>query len=351
MSFQVEHSPVFFENKFLTAWNSWIYERKLSRLFVLVDENTKFFCFPLLKAATSSQISIHEIVVPAGESSKSLEYATHIWKQLIAARATRTDCLVNLGGGMITDLGGFAASLYKRGMRFVHFPTTLLAQVDASIGGKTGVDFENIKNMLGTWRQPEAVFILPDFLDTLDERQVKNGWAEMMKHALIASPEYWQEVKQFSPQHLSHLIRRSIEIKTNIVKQDPFEDKLRKVLNFGHTIGHALEAYFMKQAPDTVLHGEAITAGMICEAWIATRCCGLPGEVFYEIENVLNNIFLRLHFSETAIAEILDYMMQDKKNIQHEIRMALISSIGEALPEVSVNKDIIVQSLQSYLNR
>lgn len=349
MDFQADLSPVFFENTSLATWNLWIKEKMLNRLFVLVDENTKEHCLPLLKAGISSEISIHEMVVPAGESSKSLEYATHIWKQLIAARATRTDCLVNLGGGMITDLGGFAASLYKRGMRFVHFPTTLLAQVDASIGGKTGVDFEHIKNTLGTWSQPDAIFVLPDFLDTLDERQVKNGWAEMMKHALIVSPEYWKEVKQFFPQQLSYLIRRSVEIKTAIVRQDPFENKLRKILNFGHTIGHALESYFMKQAPDTVLHGEAIAAGIICEAWIATRCCGLPGEVFREIENAMNNMFLRLNFSEKAIPEILEYMMQDKKNIQNEIRMVLIASIGEALPEVSVNKDIIVQSLQMYL--
>ncbi len=349
MDFQANLSPVFFENKSFTTWNLWIKDRMLNRLFVLVDEHTKLYCLPLLKAATSSETLIHEMVVPAGESSKSLEYATHIWKYLIASHATRTDCLVNLGGGMITDLGGFAASLYKRGMRFVHLPTTLLAQVDASIGGKTGVDFEHIKNMLGTWSQPDAIFILTDFIDTLDERHVKNGWAEMMKHALIASPEYWQEVKQFEPQHISHLIQRSVKIKMNIVRKDPFENKLRKILNFGHTIGHALEAYFMKLAPDAVLHGEAIAAGMICEAWIATRCCGLSGKVFHEIENALNNIFHRLNFSETAIPEILEYMMQDKKNIQHEIRMALITSIGEALPEVSVNKDIIVQSLQMYL--
>ncbi|MCX7743765.1 MAG: 3-dehydroquinate synthase [Flavobacteriales bacterium] len=349
MDFQANLSPVFFEDQSLSTWNFWIHDRKLNRLFILVDENTYTHCLPIVKQVTSSEITIHEIIVPAGETSKSLEFANYIWKQLIALNATRSDCLVNLGGGMITDLGGFAASLYKRGMRFVHFPTTLLAQVDASIGGKTGVDFEYIKNMLGTWSQPDAIFIYSDFLNTLDERQIKNGWAEMLKHALISSSNYWQEVKQFDLKNISHFIRRSVEIKMDVVSQDPFENNLRKVLNFGHTVGHALEAFFMKKSPDMVCHGEAIAAGMICEALIATRCCGLPMDVYYEIENVLDEIYVRLSFSETAIPEILEYMMQDKKNNQSEIRMALIASIGKALPEVPVKKDLIAHSLQMYL--
>lgn len=351
MNFQAGMSPVYFDDRNLSAWNQWLKEVSLNRIFVLADEHTAQHCLPILKAATPSQVKIHQIVVPAGESSKSIESATHIWKELLAGHATRNDCLVNLGGGMITDLGGFAASLFKRGMKFVHFPTTLLAQVDASIGGKTGIDFGNLKNMIGTWSQPEAIFILPDFLSTLDERQLRNGWAEMMKHALIADADYWQKVKHFNPSHIGSCIQRSVEIKKKIVNADPWEQALRKILNFGHTVGHALEAYFLQYAGKEVFHGEAIAAGMICEAWIATHCCGLSPNVYMDIENAIDGVYSRLTFPGAAITELIDLMLQDKKNANQEIRMALIRSIGDALPQVPVNTDFIVGSLHAYLQR
>lgn len=351
MNLQAALSPVYFEDKNFTAWNRWLREVMLTRVFVLADEHTAEHCLPLFNAVASSQVEVHPIIVPAGESSKSIETAGFIWNKLLANHATRNDCLVNLGGGMITDLGGFAASLYKRGMRFVHFPTTLLAQVDASIGGKTGIDFENLKNLLGTWSQPEAIFILPDFLSTLDERQLRNGWAEMMKHALIADKNYWKEVKHFETSKLAMFIRQSVKIKQGIVRQDPLESNLRKILNFGHTIGHALESYFLQPSTEVLLHGEAIAAGMICEAWIATQICGLSTDEFSEIANSIDAVFRRLKFSENTFPTLIDLMNQDKKNKFQEIRMALIKSIGEPLPQVTVSKNMIIDSLRMYLNR
>ncbi len=351
MNFQAISGLVYFEDNSLAAWNSWLKESMLPRLFVLADEHTAQFCLPLFMAATPSLVAVHPIIVPAGECSKSLESAAYVWKELLAEHATRSDCLVNLGGGMITDLGGFAASLYKRGMRFVHFPTTLLAQVDAAIGGKTGIDFGNLKNMIGTWSQPEAIFLLPAFLDTLDERQIRNGWAEMMKHALIADNGYWKDVKYFNTSKLTTYIQQSVKIKQEIVIKDPFENNLRKVLNFGHTVGHALEAYFLKQGSEDVLHGEAVAAGIICESWIATRCCGLSPDEYIDIANAMDAMYARLIFPDTAISELIDFMSQDKKNANREIRMALIKKIGEPLPQVSVCKDLIVDSLRSYLKK
>lgn len=351
MNVQTASSPVYFENKRLMSWCRWLRESMLSRVFVLADEHTAQHCLPIFTAATSTQVTIHPIIVPAGEHSKSLESAIYIWKQLLSGHATRNDCLVNLGGGMITDLGGFAASLYKRGMRFVHFPTSLLAQVDAAIGGKTGIDFGNLKNMIGTWSKPDAIFILPAFLDTLDERQIRNGWAEMMKHALIADKDYWKEVKHFELSKLASFIHQSVKIKQEIVGQDPLENNLRKVLNFGHTVGHALEAYFLKRGNDEVLHGEAVAAGMICESWIATRCCGLSLDQYTDIANAIDAVYTRLTFPDSAIPELIDFMILDKKNANREIRMALIKSIGEPLPQVSVSMDLIVDSLRSYLNK
>src|SRR5690606_32174448 len=206
----------------------------------------------------------------AGEENKNIDFCIGIWKMLLDFGAERNSLLINLGGGVVTDMGGFAASTYKRGIDFVQIPTTLLSQVDASIGGKTGIDLDTVKNIIGTFTQPEAVYINVDFLNTLDKRQLVSGFAEMIKHDFIFDASYFEDLKGFSFDRPDEdLIYRSVGIKNEVVKQDPKESGLRKILNFGHTIGHAVETYSIDNDDNPLLHGEAIAVGMICEAYLS----------------------------------------------------------------------------------
>lgn len=320
-----------------------------SMISVLCDRNTERDCWPLLqKMLNPTSIKTKLITVPAGEQHKQLDSAQMIWKGLSEIGADRYSLLINLGGGMITDLGGFSASLYKRGIDFIHLPTSLLAMVDAAIGGKTGVDLDGLKNQIGLFKQPTATLIFPAFLRTLAKAELKSGMAEWLKQALIADAELWRQSPDALDQIIdAELIMRAASIKEQIVSRDPEEKGERKLLNFGHSIGHALETFFLnhnRQVP----HGFAIAAGMICESYLSYRSELLPKEAFMEISRLLKNHFPHLIFEEKDHDEILNYLKQDKKNRDGKLLFVLLRQIGKASYDHEIKTELVLDALKYY---
>ncbi|MCC6690576.1 MAG: 3-dehydroquinate synthase, partial [Bacteroidia bacterium] len=249
-------------------------EYKKSIFFILVDQNTIVHCLPYLIAEVKSLKNAEIIEIESGEQNKNIKVCIELWKVLGEYQANRKSVIINLGGGVICDIGGFVASTFKRGIEFINIPTTLLAQVDASVGGKTGIDFNNFKNEIGVFNNPSAVIVNPYFLKTLSKKEYLSGFAEIIKHALIADLAYWEKILKTELSDevgIAELVKQSIAIKRKVVESDPHEKGLRKILNFGHTIGHALESYFLEKNESIVLHGEAVAAGMICEAYLSFR--------------------------------------------------------------------------------
>jgi 3-dehydroquinate synthase len=273
---QSDDYTVYFNNS-LTELVKFVEQGNYSRVYILTDEHTTEYCLPVVKEHLEHLDNFDLIEVNAGEESKNIDFCIGIWKTLIDFGADRKALMVNLGGGVVTDMGGFVASTYKRGIDFVQVPTTLLSQVDASVGGKTGVDVDGIKNIIGTFTQPKAVFMHGGFLQTLPPRQILSGLAEMLKHGLIVDAGYWNQLK-ISDLSLpsDELVHRSVAIKNEVVIADPHEKGIRKALNFGHTVGHAVETYSLMNDADPLSHGEAIAIGMICEAWLSNQKNGFP---------------------------------------------------------------------------
>ncbi|SDS51798.1 3-dehydroquinate synthase [Mucilaginibacter mallensis] len=322
--------PIYFDNSIDQLVN-FIKTGNYSRFFILTDENTAQHCLPLVKEKLGDIDNYDIIEINAGEESKDIDFCIGIWKMLIDFGADRKSLMVNLGGGVISDLGGFAASTFKRGIDFVHVPTTLLSQVDASVGGKTGIDIDSIKNIIGTFTQPKAVFIAYDFLKTLPERQVLSGLAEMLKHGLIVDADYWNQLKNSDLTFPAvELIYHSIEIKNRVVIEDPKENGIRKSLNFGHTVGHAVETYSILKDDGTALsHGEAIAIGMICEAWLSHKKIGLSKAELNEIVDVITSLYPKYLLEESANAELYALMQKDKKNQNGKINCTLLTQIGQ----------------------
>src|ERR1700743_1910440 len=284
--------PIYFNNSIAQLVN-FVQQGNYSRFFILTDENTAQYCLPpvqqLLNDAGITNFDLIEI--NAGEESKDIDFCIGIWRMLIDFGADRKSLMINLGGGVISDMGGFAASTFKRGIDFVQVPTTLLSQVDASVGGKTGIDLDGVKNIIGTFTQPKAVFISDEFLKTLPPRQVLSGTAEMLKHGLIMDKAYWQALTASDlAQPQGEFIYRSVEIKNEVVKIDPLEKGLRKALNFGHTIGHAVETHSLLNDKDPLTHGEAIALGMICEGYLSYKKAGLSKAELDEIVEVITGL-------------------------------------------------------------
>ncbi len=323
-----------------------------TKVFVLVDENTETFCLPVFRNNLPG-VSITGVVkIKSGELNKNIQSASDIWEQLTHFKAERNSLLINLGGGVITDIGGFAAATFKRGIDFINVPTTLLGQVDAAIGSKTGVDFKEFKNQVGLFADPKAVIIDPVFIDTLDDVFLQSGFAEMLKYALIMDKPLWKMMgmRHFNAMKpdLDQMITRAVRDKISIVEKDKCESGLRKVLNFGHTVGHALETFFLKtDAP--VTHGEAVAAGMICATRISAQWpgsdCHSP-ELIYEM---IDRNFSRLVFSVKDIPEVMRLMQHDKKVKAGEIHFTLLSKLGSAVPDIVVTEEKVVESLRFYL--
>ncbi|MBT3612185.1 MAG: 3-dehydroquinate synthase [Flavobacteriales bacterium] len=309
-------------------YSIWIGENSLSKLDVsgyskiaiLVDENTKRDCLHKLPKFNDFII----IEIKSGEEHKNITTCNFIWEELTNNHFERNSLLINLGGGVIGDMGGFCASTYKRGIDFIQIPTTLLAMVDASIGGKLGIDFNGLKNQIGLFNNPKSVLVNPKFLKTLHDNKLKSGFAEVVKHALISDNNLWEELTStpFDILDWGAIILTSIQIKNNIILSDPFEKKNRKKLNFGHTFGHAIESYYLEKGTP-ILHGEAVYMGMILE----TELSPIPKEDKNEIKNYILSNFTLAHTPKKS--NLLPFLMNDKKNVQGKINFSLLNEIGD----------------------
>lgn len=319
--------------------SSFLSNGNFSQYLILMDENTQQFCLPLLQQAVPELATAARISVYAGEEHKNLQAAEYIWQRLTEQEADRKALLINLGGGMITDLGGFAASVYKRGIRFIHIPTTLLAQADAAIGGKNGIDYLGYKNQIGVFRQPSAIFFQSEFLKTLPEAQLTSGFAEVVKHALIAGGKFWKQIAALASLEdvaWNEMISESIAVKLAVVEEDPGEKHVRKVLNFGHTVGHAIESLLMSRKLET-FHGHCIAAGMVAELMLSVSCCGLKEERKAQAVACIERHFPKIALKESDVDPIMDFMRQDKKNESGFIQMVLLRKIGR--PQIDVRVD------------
>lgn len=339
---------IHFENS-LQQLGKFISEGHYSKVLFLVDSHTEEHCLPLVKAALPDLTDFDIIEIDPGEENKNIDFCIGIWKMMLDFKADRNSLLINLGGGVITDIGGFAASTFKRGIDFVQVPTTLLSQVDASVGGKTGIDMDQVKNIIGTFTQPKAVFIEPVFLKTLNRRQICSGFAEIIKHGLIYDVALFNRLREIQPEEVtSDIIYRSVEIKNEVVTADPYEKGLRKILNFGHTIGHAVESYSLKHDKDPLLHGEAIAIGFICESFLSAKYTGLTEAELLEIKTALLSYFPKYNLNKVPFNELIGLMQNDKKNLDGKIGFALLSSIGKCDYGVFVEEVDILASLEYY---
>ncbi|WP_020595059.1 3-dehydroquinate synthase [Spirosoma panaciterrae] len=318
-----------------------------SAIAVIVDNHTFRFCYPELKALLPKHTLVR---IKAGEEQKHIATCELIWDALTRANFDRHALVLNLGGGVIGDMGGFCAATYKRGIAFAQIPTTLLAQVDASVGGKLGIDFNGYKNHIGVFKLPDAVLIEPHFLTTLPERELRSGFAEIIKHCLIADAEMWEEIRRrdLDEQGWPRLVAHSVAVKQRVVEQDPTEKGLRKILNFGHTIGHAVETYFLTQPRKRLLHGEAIAVGMITEAFIAFQKKMIEQSLLTATEEYIFSVYGNVKLNDEDIDPILALTLQDKKNRGRDVRMALLDGPGSCAYDVSVTSAEMRRGLDFY---
>ena len=330
------------------ALRQYIAKSNYSTVFLLVDENTKKHCWPIFRKILDSPVD-HILEIRSGEENKNISSCLAVWKELSNNDGDRKSLMINLGGGVLTDLGGFVASTFKRGIDFINVPTTLLSMVDASIGGKTGVDLGSLKNQIGVINQPQMVLIFPEFLKTLGNRQIKSGYAEMLKHGLIHDAAYWDVLRKTDSFPDASFIQKSIAIKNEVVMQDPTEKGLRKILNFGHTLGHAIESYCLDNPnKKTLLHGEAIAIGMILEAYLSHELKGLPRLSLQEIKDTFLAHFKKVDFNDSDIDSIIKLLKYDKKNSHGDVNFVLLQSIGEAVTDVRIPEDLFYKAFAYY---
>lgn len=355
MAVLARQAPIFYAENAYTELSKYISGSKPSMIFILVDSNTHNNCLNLFLQQLETDVSIEVIEMEAGEEHKNIETCSGIWATLSELGADRKSLMINLGGGVVTDLGGFVASTFKRGISYVNVPTSLLAMVDASVGGKCGVDLGNLKNQIGVINQPEMVLIDSNYLTSLPANEMRSGLAEILKHGLIASESYWEKatnLEALNLEDLDDLITESIEIKSRIVKEDPTEQNLRKTLNYGHTLGHAIESYFLTNPnKTTLLHGEAIAAGMIMATYLSHNICDFPSEKLENISKKLNEIFPRINLLPEDYDIILDLLKFDKKNSHGNINFVLLKGIGEAEIDVIVPNELLVEAMDYYLKK
>jgi 3-dehydroquinate synthase len=336
---------------FVTELEQAIGNQSCESIFILTDENTKKLCLPTAMQSEKLRGS-HLICIPSGDANKSLESSVVIWKYLSENGATRKSLMINLGGGMITDIGGFAASTFKRGMRYINVSTTLLGAVDAATGGKTGINFGGLKNEIGVFAPAETVLINIDFFKTLDDENLRSGYAEMVKHALIDSYEEWETVLKFDLENvdfekLKSLVSRNIRIKERIVEQDPFEANIRKALNLGHTFGHAFESWSYK-TEKPVLHGYAIIWGMLCELYLSFMKLNFPKEELLRLKYLIKEYYGTFEFHCKEYEALFELMTHDKKNDSKEINFTLLADIGDIRINQTATKEEIFECLDFY---
>lgn len=323
-----------------------ISECEHDKLFVLTDENTEKACWPLIKGFLCLR-KANLITIKANDINKSLESVSHVWSELQRMGATRHSCLINLGGGMVTDLGGFAASTFKRGIDFINIPTTLLAMVDASVGGKTGINFGGLKNEIGVFNDSKFVILDTHFLKTLDRENILSGYAEMLKHGLISDEKMWAELIGFMDDisTLNQLLADSVKVKERIVEEDPKEHGIRKALNVGHTVGHAFESFAMKKGKP-ILHGYAVAYGMIAELYLSAVKCGFPQDKLRQTVNFIREQYGQMLITCDDYPELLELMTHDKKNTSGQINFTLLGGIGD----IRINQTATVEDIKEALD-
>lgn len=332
--------------------NLVIKESNYSKIFLLVDENTHQFCLPSFLAKIKTKISIEILEIEAGEVHKNIDTCVGLWNTLSELNADRKSLLINLGGGVITDMGGFVASTFKRGIDFINVPTTLLAMVDASIGGKTGIDLGHLKNQIGIINTSKMVLVDTSFLETLPQLEMRSGLAEMLKHGLIRNELYWNKLKDLSQstlKDLDTLIFESILIKKEIVEKDPLEENLRKTLNYGHTLGHAIESYFLSHPEkETLLHGEAVAIGMILATYLSTEILNFPPKENSNIKKIIKNIYGHVTINKEDHNPIIELLKFDKKNEHGNINFVLLENIGSPKTDCLIDNDLIIKAFNFY---
>lgn len=344
----ISYSVYFQENSY-TKLAKLIEEKNYSSIFVLVDENTRALCYPKFLEKIKADIDFKLIEIPSGEIHKNLETCSTVWNEITNLGGDRKSLLITLGGGVITDLGGFVASCFKRGIDFVNIPTTLLSMVDASVGGKTGVDLGVLKNQIGLFANPQMVLVDDDYLSTLSDRELRSGTAEIIKYGLTYDVELFQHIKQHKTNRISDLIFRSIQIKNEVVLQDPKENHLRKILNFGHTLGHAIESYYLEsEEKENLTHGEAIAIGMVCESFMSSRLLGFPEDKLEQIKACVLSIYKKVKIESTDYTSILELLKHDKKNVGKQVNFVLLNNFEDFKIDCQVSEDIITASLDYY---
>lgn len=324
-------------------------ERSYDRLFVLTDETTRALCLPVV-SGFSCLHDAQVITIKPGDVHKDLDSIAYVWEALQRGGASRHSCMINLGGGMVTDLGGFAASTFKRGIDFINIPTTLLAMVDASVGGKTGINFGGLKNEIGVFNNSRCVILSTLFLNTLDAENIASGYAEMLKHGLISTDSMWAELVNFDLSHpdlaqLQRMLADSVAVKQRIVEEDPLEHGIRKALNVGHTMGHAFESFAMKSGRP-VLHGYAVAFGMVCELYLSAVKAGFPVDKMRQTVRFIHENYGRFSFTCDDYPVLLELMTHDKKNTAGIINFTLLGDIGD----IRINQTATTKEIEEALD-
>ncbi len=341
--------PIHFNEKAYTELSAFIKSKNYSSIFILVDNNTLECCYPRFMQNFEVKTPLEVIQIDAGEVYKNVETCVGVWNAMTELGADRKSILITLGGGVITDLGGFVASTFKRGIDFINIPTTLLSMVDASVGGKTGIDLGVLKNQIGVFANPQMVLIDPEYLHTLSAREIRSGTAEIIKYGMTHDLHLFNEIKDNSELNIIDLIHRSIEIKNEVVTEDPKEQGIRKVLNWGHTIGHAVESYFLEsEHKESLTHGEAIAIGMVCEAYISSKVLNFPESKLLEIKKAIQTIYGKIVIEPQDITPITDLLKHDKKNEAGVVKFVLLNDYEDFKINCEASLTIIIESIAFY---
>ena len=341
--------PVHFQDKGYNLLSNLIAGNNYSTLFILVDENTFKYCYPKFIPNLQTDKRIEVIEIESGEINKNLETCIGVWNAITELGGDRKSLIITLGGGVITDLGGFVASCFKRGIDFVNIPTTLLSMVDASVGGKTGVDLGVLKNQIGLFANPEMVLVDTDYLTTVSEREIKSGTAEIIKYGITYDITLFNEIKNNKDLKIEDLIFRSIEIKNEVVLKDPKEQNIRKILNFGHTLGHAIESFYLESDDkESLTHGEAIAIGMVCESYVSSKILNFPIKNVVEIKKVILSIYNKTDLLIEDFSGILELLKHDKKNVKGRVNFVLLNDYEDYKLDCEVSNDLIIESMKFY---
>ena len=330
------------------ALSEAIAECRHDKLFVLVDETTEQFCLPVI-AGFSCMQEAQRIVIGATDTHKTLDTLSHVWAELQRRGATRHSLLINLGGGMVTDLGGFAASTFKRGLEYINIPTTLLSMVDASVGGKTGINFGGLKNEIGVFNNANCVILDTIFLRTMDAENLLSGYAEMLKHGLISNEQTWAELLSMDLNDLDKLgdlVEKSVAVKQRIVTEDPTEHGIRKALNLGHTVGHAFESLALERKP--ILHGYAVAYGLVVELYLCCVKTGFPQDKMRQTVGFIKENYGKMDITCDDYPNLIELMHHDKKNVGTDINFTLLGGIGDIRINQTATEEEIKEALDFY---